>query len=142
MLTSEQIIQKLENEKKDLARQIAQEIKQRQVEPLAIIPLKQLEQAIMPSIDMVLNYFRTDDSTTVKNEIQERAATQVKQGYPAISLQLGIEIIADNIEQAIEIITGGDDGNAAVRAKYKNRVDNIKALSKVSVVKYNLKENF
>lgn len=140
VVTSVEVIEQLEANKKAIAHKIAQVMVEHQIQPYANFPILQIQQGVVPSIDMVLTYFRTDDSTALKAEIQKRASDRVKGGYPADDLQKAIGIIADVIGQAIDSITSAEV-NPNITTKYKSRLESIKALSKISVVNYQLKEN-
>lgn len=141
MLTNEQFMQKLEAEKDNVAIRIAEAIIQRGAGQYINVPVAQIKKSVMPSIEMMLEYFRTGDSAKIKTEIQERTASRLKQGVSAENLQLVTEITANILEQTIETISGEDKNNDSTLAKYKGRVENIKALTKVNIVHNKLQQD-
>jgi hypothetical protein len=139
------IIQKLETSKSSLARTIAHAILDQNLQDYANLNLDQLSQLIIPSIEMVLRFFRDGDVGSIKANILQRAEERVKRSFHLDSMEVAIVTIANEIEKLIDSVntsvstyTQVDSiSEAAVQTlqvKYKRRLDNVRVLSQVQVI--------
>lgn len=138
MLTNEQITHKLEGQKAEIIRQTAETVLKSKLSFYANLPQAKLEQLFTPTIEMVLEYFRTNDTTELKATMDTRVSAAVKRGQDLKEIIKVNEIIAQILNQMIESVTSSD---STARAKYLNRVENLKALANISAMNGKIKEN-
>jgi hypothetical protein len=140
------IIQKLETSKSNLARAIAQAILDQNLQDYANLNLNQLSQLIIPSIEMVLRFFRDGDVGAIKANILQRAEERVKRGFHLDSMEVAIVTIANEIEKLIDSVNTNVSTSSTqidsipeaavqmLQVKYKRRLDNLRVLSQVQVI--------
>jgi hypothetical protein len=135
------VIQKLEASKSELARTIAQAILAQNLQDYVNLNLSQLSQLIIPSIEMVLQYFRDGDVGAIKANILQRAEARIKRGFHLDSMEVAIATIANEIEKLIDSVATSKRADSisevvvqALQVKYKRRLDNVRVLSQVQVI--------
>jgi hypothetical protein len=144
---TDRVIKQLEATKLEITRIIAQALLKHQFPEYANISVDRLSEVLIPSLDMILDYFRTNDAVTLKATIIAIAQDRVNRNYSINNLQDIISIIGTELENVIDTITEPNPADSKSQAdldhlkiKYKSRVESIKALSQVSVISTQLKK--
>lgn len=140
MLTYEQALTQLEALKPEIVKKIAVEIKQQKLTKFANLSLSQIEEAILPSVEMTLHFFRTGDASAIKAETQKRTKERSAKGFDLKESQKVSQITGVTIWEFITRVLANEP-NDAVLVKFRNRGENINALSKVASVNQALNDN-
>lgn len=137
------VIKTLEGTKTKIAERIAKSFQVTQLDGYSQLSTPQLVSLLLPTLEMIVRYFRTDDTAELKANLYKRVEDRLKRGYAPQDITVAISIIAADVEKAIEEVNDEELDNielTILKTKYKRRVESIRVLSQLSIVSFDLKK--
>jgi hypothetical protein len=145
-----EILRKLEVSKTVLAMDMAQAILDQKVEGYSKLSTVELGQLLVPTLDMIFQFFKDGNAVPPKTYITNWAKSRVKGGFSPSSLEVALDVVTSRLEKELDqLIAALFQKEPSVEARlrisqhgtsYKARLENLKALCHVSAIAITLNE--